>query len=301
MEDYVSLVKKLVDQGGPASGDFESLDKAWRSAAGEIRNSKRPVRLTQLIREALGDAMSAETIQGYGFLKPQGYSGDYHMIDKIYQQHVSPRADLKNWDLYFHAQKAPIAVRNRKEYFIDLVTKLRRRWPDRQLHVLDIASGPCRDVQEYLDQSDDRAIHFHCVDSDPHAIAYARETCRQHIDQITFYPKNALRFRADRRFDLIWSAGLLDYFSDRPFIFLIKSLYRQLDTEAELVVGNFHPDNPSRDYMEIIGDWHLIYRSEIDLMKLARRAGFCLNDIRIGVEPAYVNLFLHLKQGASFL
>ena len=301
MENYVSLVKKIVDQGGPMSEDFETLDHALRSAAGEIRNAKRPVKLAQLIREALGDAMSAETIQGYGFLKPFGYSGDFNMIDKIYRQHVSPRADLKNWDLYFHAQKAPVAVRNRKQYFIDLVTRLREREPDRELHVLDIASGPCRDVIEYLDQSDDRDIHFHCVDADRHAIAYARDTCRHRLAQITFYHRNALRFRSARRFDLIWSAGLLDYFSDRQFVFLIKDLYRQLGAEAELVVGNFHPDNPSRDYMEIIGDWHLTYRSEHDLIDLARQAGFCLNDIRIGVEPAYVNLFLHLKQGASFL
>ena len=301
MEKYVAFVKELVDKGGPAAGDFETLDQAWRRAAGEIRKSKRSVPLAQLIREALGDAMSAETIQGYGFLKPHGYSGDFHMIDKIYQRQVSSRADLKNWDLYFHAQKAPMAVRNRKTYFIDLVTKLRRRRPNGQLHVLDVASGPCRDVREYLDRSGDRAIHFHCVDSDRRAIAYARETCRPYIDQITFYPKNALRFRSDRRFDLIWSAGLLDYFADRPFVLLIKNLYRQLGAEAELVVGNFHPDNPSRDYMEIIGDWHLVYRSEHDLIALARQAGFCLNDIRIGVEPAHVNLFLHLKRGTSFL
>ncbi len=301
MENYVSLVKKLVDQGGPASADFETLDNTFRSAAGEIKSSKRPVALTQLIRQALGDAMSAETIQGYGYLKPYGYSGDFKMIDKIYRQDVTPRADLKNWDLYFHAQKAPKAVRNRKQYFIDLVTRLRQRHPDIELHVLDIASGPCRDVIEYLDQSGDRAIHFHCVDADPHAIAYARDICRHRLDQITFYHKNALRFRSARRFDLIWSAGLLDYFTDRQFVFLIKNLHRQLGTEAELVVGNFHPDNPSRDYMEIIGDWHLTYRSEHDLIDLARQAGFCLNDIRIGVEPAQVNLFLHLKQGASFL
>ncbi len=301
MENYVSLVKKMVDQGGPVTADFEVLDNVFRSAAGEIKNSKRPVALVQLIRQALGDAMSAETIQGYGFLKPYGYSGDFKMIDKIYQQDVSPREDLKNWDLYFHAQKAPKAVRNRKQYFIDLVTRLRQRDPDRKLHVLDIASGPCRDIIEYLDQSDDKAVHFHCVDADRHAIAYARDTCRHRLDQITFHHKNALRFRSARRFDLIWSGGLLDYFTDRQFVFLIKNLYRQLGSEAELVVGNFHPDNPSRDYMEIIGDWHLIYRSEIDLMKLARRAGSCLNDIRVGVEPAYVNLFLHLKQGPTFL
>jgi hypothetical protein len=64
LEKYVAFVKELVDKGGPAAGDFETLDQAWRRAAGEIRKSKRSVPLAQLIREALGDAMSAETIQG---------------------------------------------------------------------------------------------------------------------------------------------------------------------------------------------------------------------------------------------
>ena len=301
MEHYVSMVKELVKQGGPAAGDFNALDDALHSAAGAIKRAKRPVKLVHLIREAFGDAMSAETIQGYGFLKPYGYSGDFHMIDKIYQQHVTPRPDLRNWDLYFHAQKAPIAVRNRKQYFIDLVTRLRRRRPNGRLQVLNVASGPCRDVKDYLDQTGDRAIHFHCVDADRHAIAYARDTCRDYGPQLTFHRRTALRFRCERRFDLIWSAGLLDYFTDRQFVFLIKNLYRHLRPEAELVVGNFHPDNPSRAYMEIIGDWHLIYRSEHDLIRLARQAGFGLNDIRVGVEAENVNLFLHLKQGSSFL
>ena len=97
-----------------------------------------------MIRDALGEAMSPETIQGYGFLKPYGYSGDFQMIDKIYQQKVSDRADLKNWDLFFHAQKAPMAVRNRKQYFIDMLTRLRRRFEDRELQDLNVASGPCR-------------------------------------------------------------------------------------------------------------------------------------------------------------
>ena len=301
MENYVALIKELVNQGGPVSGDFNTLNHALRSVAGRIKRSQRPIQEAQRLREALGDAMSAETIQGYGYLKPYGYSGDFYMIDKIYQQHVTSRPDLKNWDLYFHAQKAPIAVRNRKQYFINLLKKLRRRDQDHELQVLNVASGPCRDIKEYLDHSEDRKIHFHCVDADRHAIAYARETCWRHTAQITFYHKNALRFRCKQRFDLIWSAGLLDYFTDRHFTFLIKNLYRLLRPEAELVVGNFHPDNPSRDYMELIGDWHLIYRSEHDLINLARQAGFDRNDVRIDAEEEHVNLFLHIKQGAAFL
>ncbi len=301
MESYVSFVKELVDQGGPVSGDFNALDNAFRSVAGFIKNSTSPAAHAQMMRDALGEAMSPETIQGYGFLKPYGYSGDFQMIDKIYQQQVSDRADLKNWDLFFHAQKAPIAVRNRKQYFIDMLTRLRRRFEDRELQVLNVASGPCRDVKEYLHQSGDSRIHFHCVDADPHAIAYARETCWHQRHQMTFYHKNALRFRSADRFDLVWSAGLLDYFTDRQFIFLIKNLYRHLRDDAELIVGNFHPDNPSRDYMELIGDWHLNYRSEHDLIDIARQAGFGLNDIRIGAERENVNLFLHLKQGPTFL
>ncbi|MBN2091505.1 class I SAM-dependent methyltransferase, partial [candidate division KSB1 bacterium] len=235
MNKYISHIKDLVENGGPVPEDFSKLNHLFNSVATIIRESPQSKSLTEQIRAALGEAISIDTIQGYGLQKPYGYSGDFLMIDKIYQHHTSANAKLKNWDLFFHAQKAPIAVRNRKQYFIDLLTHLRTREKDKPLHILNVACGPCRDVYEYLQATGDRNMHFHCVDYDIHALEYAQKICADFLDQITFCEKNALRFRSEIKFDLVWSAGLLDYFPDKPFKFVLKRLFTLLHPNGEMV------------------------------------------------------------------
>lgn len=63
---------------------------------------------------------------------------------------------------------------------------------------------------------------------------------------------------------------------------------------GEVVVGNFSTANPSRAYMELLGDWHLHHRSAEGLRRLAERAGWEANSVRIGAEALGVNLFLHV-------
>ena len=301
MEAHVSFIKELVQKGGPEPESFVELEKKINLIASTIKESSQSEKLIASIREALSDALTVDTIQGYGLNKPYGYSGDFYMIDKIYQKHISPLENLSNWDIFFHSQKAPIAVRNRKQYFIDLLEKIRKRNQTGNLQILNIASGPCRDVYEYLHKTKDKNIHFHCVDLDSNAIEYAKKVCADYLDQITFYHKNALRFDSKIKFDVAWSAGLLDYFTDKQFKFMLKRLSTLVTENGEIAVGNFHPDNPSRDYMEIVGDWYLNYRTEFDLINLAREAGFCLNNMRVGIEEEYVNLFLHIKCGEYFI
>jgi len=301
MEEHLQYLKRIVENGGPQHEEFEQLSEHINQFAAKIKSSDNADEILSSVRHTLGDALSKETIQGYGYQKPYGYSGDFFMIDKIYTQHTSSHKDLEKWDVFFHNQKAPIAVRNRKDYFLNLLMRLRDQVGAKELHILNIASGPARDVLEYLEKTQDQHIHFHCVEYDQHAIDYAKELCKNYMDQITFYKKNALRFCSNRKFDLVWSAGLLDYFNDKQFVFLLKRMCTLAADHAEIVVGNFHPDNPSRDYMELVGDWYLTYRTECDLMTLAQKAGFCLNDIRVGVEKENVNLFLHIKSEKQFV
>jgi len=59
------------------------------------------------------------------------------------------------------------AVRNRKKFFCDMLNALCKEAPN-GLSVLNLASGPCRDVAEAIVQADSKAAgsHFHCVDID---------------------------------------------------------------------------------------------------------------------------------------
>ncbi|HLM61975.1 MAG TPA: class I SAM-dependent methyltransferase, partial [Pyrinomonadaceae bacterium] len=139
-------------------------------------------------------------------------------------------------------------------------------------------------------------IIFDCVEYDPNAISYASELCREFLPQITFNRANAFKFKTDRKYELIWSAGLFDYFNDKRFKFLLKCLYSFLAPGGELVIGNFSENNPTRNYMEILGDWILHHRSKKLLINLAEECGVSPDSIRVGEEAEGINLFLHITK-----
>ena len=235
------------------------------------------------------------TIQGQALLKPFGYAGDFLMIDKIYLRHINPDPQYGQWDKLFHDQDAPQAVRNRKAYFKNKVSsRLRNR---KKVSLLNIASGPARDLLElYNGLSDATQLQTTCVDMDENAIQYAKILNHDYLDHIDFVNKNILRFQAKQKYDLIWSAGLFDYFDDKVFLLLLNRIKKWLKPGGEIIIGNFNADhNPSRKYMEEVGEWFLNHRTAGELVALATKAGFDLESISVGSEPLYVNLFLHIK------
>ena len=299
---HLAYIEQLVAQGGPLPYQYAEFYQWLSYVAEETRAGRLSEGELRAIRDAFGRALSVETNQGLGLRKPHGYPGDYEIIDRIYSRYVTDDPDLRNWDLYFHEQAAPRAVRNRKAYFVRLLSALVNSAAGAEpIRVLNVASGPARDVAEFFEVTSDERTVIECVDADPCAIAYAREVCRPYLDRVTFHEANALRYTTDQRFRLIWSAGLFDYFGDKGFKFLIERLLGMLDDDGELVIGNFSTSNPSRDYMEVIGDWSLFYRDEEELRALASACGVPPEDIRVGRESAGVNLFLHIKRGATFI
>ena len=108
--------------------------------------------------------------------------------------------------------------------------------------------------------------------------------------------KNVIRHTPDKKYDLIWSAGLFDYFKGKHFVYLLKKYYEFLKDDGELIIGNFNSENPSRRIMEILGDWFLYHRSEDELKKFAIQAGIPESKIEVFREPLGINLFLRVKK-----
>jgi len=286
----------LVQNGGPTVLEYQELTNTINQAAAAV---KRGEILAADVLKIWGNAVnSTNTIQGFVNLKPHGYAGDFEVIDRIYQCWISPDPRLAKWDEFFHTQAAPRAVRNRKTYFQSWLRQWEEQNPTPEIRVLNIASGPCRDVFEYLNGYQNSRAFFECVDQETKAIAYAKNVCRGFLDRIEFYQANALRYRPVRPPHLIWSAGLFDYLNDRIAISLLRRMWRWLPSGGELVVGNFSLANSSRGWMEL-GDWILQHRSESDLTTLARQAGIPESAIRVDCEPEKVNLFLHAKRTAT--
>jgi len=241
----------------------------------------------------LDEVYLEETIQGRAYRQPRGYAGDFETIDRIHTRAVAADPRAARWDRFFHEQPAPKAVRNRKRYFQRLVRRAEAR-VDGPVEVLDLGSGPCRDVREYLDEHPDSRARFTCVDQDPEAIAYGQALCAPYASRVRFVEGNVLRARLADRYSLVWSAGVLDYLEDRLAVRLLRRILGWAAPDGEVVVGNFAPSNPSRDYMEVLGRWYLHYRDAVDLFDLAVEAGLDADRVRIGMEPERVNLFLHV-------
>ena len=300
---HLAFAERMVTQGGPRPSEYAAFDRWLSHIAAELRNGRMSYGELRALRTAFGPALSLETNQGLSLGKPHGYPGDYEIIDRIYREYTSSDPELRNWDLYFHTQAAPRAVRNRKAYFVDLMEGLVKDTPGgEEIRVLNVASGPARDVAEFFETRGPASqVSIECIDADADAIAYARGVCAPYLNQVTFHQGNALRFKSSQSYDLIWSAGLFDYFGDKGFKFLIERLLGMLNDDGEIVVGNFSRDNDTRDYMEVMGDWDLHYRSEDELIGLAEACGVAREDVRVGREPEGVNLFLHIKRGESFI
>ena len=297
LTSYLDQLRALVTRGGPEPSEYDSVTDGLRRLSEIMGACGLRQRHVCRIREALGDSMSVESMQGFALHKPYGYAGDFDIIDRIYTQRVSADARLGKWDRFYHSQQAPTAVRNRKAYFKSFLARFAggRDASVERIRVLNVASGPARDIFEYFSEGGDQRVHFDCVETDPRAIQYAKTLCGSFLSRITFHQVNALRFASDERYDLVWSAGLFDYFNDRLFVRLLTRLAKLTGRGGEVVIGNFGDKNSSRPYMELVGEWSLHHRSEQSLMALASAAVGPLASVTVESEPSGLNLFVRIR------
>jgi len=295
VEVLIESLRHFVRKGNWSHDSFDKLDGLLSEVGYEMQNGTLTKSDISEITTSFKKDFLAETLQGHGLRKPYGYPGDFLLLDKIFTNYKTRNSRYRIWDDYFQKQAAPCAVRNRKEYFKNIMMAKSRENSD--LRMLNVVSGSGRELYElYMNLPDDKIINTSCVEVDDYAIAYSKGLNTDYLEHIHYMHSNIFRFENDQKYDVIWSAGLFDYMNDKAFLLLLDKFRNWLAPGGEIVIGNFNEENnPSRDYMEIMGDWHLIHRTENQLKDLAKQAGFLNNQIKVGREELNVNLFLHIK------
>jgi len=293
LEALIDYIQLLYDCGGPTEKECKSLNDAlifyrtqipkeiWKAASKQVA--------------AIFGEDFIHSILGHAYLKPYGYAGDFEIIDKMYLEKISTKPKLTNWDLFHHQTAASTAVRNRKTFFKSVLAEHLQESSE-TCEVLDVASGPCRDLLEFMEENKSKNIHFDCVEADLKAILHATEINAKHLPSLTFYNQNIFRFSTEQKYDIVWSAGLFDYFDDKTFTKLVSRLINSVKPGGELIIGNFAVGNPTEGYMELFLDWYLYHRSPEQLMDLAQNAGIAdRSRITIDQEAAGVNLFMRIQ------
>lgn len=282
-----AVVTKFLLKNGPDPDEYESIVR--------LVDQVEPYNIAHF-RTLMKPVLNPNTIIGFSFTKPFGYNGDFFIIEKIYQHYINPDPRYRKWDEFFHWTPAVVAVVNRKNLAIEMLTKLHLKSQCHNAKVLILGSGPVSEVHDFFGRYPGGNLMFTLIDLDERAIAYASRKNKAHLRQMTFTNKNVIRYEPQGTFDLIWSAGLFDYFKDKHFVYLLRKFYRYVSPGGEMIIGNFNVDNPTRRIMEVLGDWFLYHRSSDQLVTFAKQAGIDERNIELVSEPLGINLFLRLKK-----
>jgi extracellular factor (EF) 3-hydroxypalmitic acid methyl ester biosynthesis protein len=239
---------------------------------------------------------------------PQGYQGDYKMLESIYRN--TPLSDGIGYylDLFGLTTDVAEGVRNRlKELGKILRDELSRR---HKPSVLNIACGSCREVFELATDIEKSQARFTCIDLDDDALSFAANRLSYtdispvSSDQIVLRKYNALRmFDHELNMsefgsqDIIYSVGFFDYLQSDFLATLFRSLYALLNPGG-LLITSFKDAARYRPHeYHWITDWDgFLQRTEEDFWTIFHESGFSDSAIAESREESGVIVFYLVKK-----
>ncbi len=255
---------------------------------------------SHLQHEMLPYVLTTETAERF-YSKPRGYAGDYLAIHKIYANKPSGTGRLGPIvDRMFLEAPPSVAVRNRRSLIAGEIVSTVRAKQQGTARVLCLASGPATEVFDAFDSLQDRGrLSATLMDIDLHALAFVDERRAAHrlSAQVTLVNENLIALFLGRRQtrlepqDLIYSIGLIDYLNDKLVAKLLQYVHENLAPGGRVILGNFHPANPAREFMDSVLEWNLIHRTEEDMNRLFRNSPFNRPCSRVQYEQEGIDLF----------
>ncbi|HEX4341411.1 MAG TPA: class I SAM-dependent methyltransferase [Polyangiaceae bacterium] len=242
--------------------------------------------------------------------KPFGYAGDYEVMNMLYREHAEGDSLFaRALNMYAAQEPAARANINRIAYLGKVIRAAIERSPGRRARIASIGCGPAREILELLtlDPSLGPRLTIALIDQEERAIKYCERTLGPLAAatgaRVEYIKESVRRLLTEKQLmhvlgqrDLIYSAGLFDYLSDRTFSALLSALYDALAPDGLLAIGNVNEQNPTRWFMEYCLDWFLIHRSRERLTELGGRLSPVPATVTVDAEPLGVNLFLMIRR-----
>lgn len=279
---HIERLESIINAGGPQINEFAD----FKDLCHEFWVYNEQSKFLDITHHMLNE----ETLHKHMVEWPHGVPGDFELMEKFYDRSI--RSDhFTRFDQFIQVTEPVEALRFRAFLLQDI---LRRQdhinKSDNPISVLDMACGSGRALREAETTiaSLNHEINYLGVDSLQAAVDFAAALNPGYV----FEKGNALRYRDNCQYDIIWSAGLFDYLSDRLFVGLCKKWLKKLKPGGQLVVGNFSTRNSMRAYMDLVG-WKLEYRTVKQLQYLGEMIG---DDYHVESDSHGINLYLIVKK-----
>jgi extracellular factor (EF) 3-hydroxypalmitic acid methyl ester biosynthesis protein len=247
------------------------------------------------------------------FYKPLGYAGDYEMVNMMVRDpYEGGSVFAKIMNRIFLSTPPVEAHRDRLIYLTQLLRNesLRVHYDKRAARIFNMGCGPAKEIQNFLAGCEiGQPTHFTLIDFNDETLAYTskvledvrkRTQCpaqfqmvRKSVNQLL---KEAFKNQSGRaKYDVVYCAGLLDYLTDPVSKRLLEILYDLVAPNGLLAITQVDESNPSRNWMEYVLDWHLIYRNGRKLAALAPESAQP-DLVTIRSVGTGVNVFLEIRK-----
>lgn len=236
------------------------------------------------------------------YFKPNGYAGDFEMIEMMYQNQPSGDGKIgKLVDSWLLNRPPCNAVRGRRKFLAQQLDTLSAQVLKgrEQVNIMNLACGPSRELFDFIRGfSDNHKVHALCLDIDPQALQYTDKMSKtfEHNAKISFLKDNLIKWalgtssqHIDNQ-DIIYSGGLFDYLDDDLFLMLANRCHEYLNPGGVLMIGNFRP-NPDKIFMDHLLEWRLIYREAAQLTELFEKSLFGKQVEILAEQDAGIQLF----------
>lgn len=218
------------------------------------------------------------------YRKPRGYGGDFSTLELIYKnQPVGEGALGRLIDACLLETPAIEAMRNRRPRLAAEIKKSLDEERSRPLRVLSIACGPASELLDVYDSLEEKArLRSTLVDVDFQALLHVSERVNRRglRDLVQMTVKNLVYLALGRtdldmgEQDLVYSTGLIDYFNDSMVVRILDHIHSILRPGGRVLVGNFHPSNPSKALFDHVLEWSLVHRTGEDVNRLFEESRF---------------------------
>jgi extracellular factor (EF) 3-hydroxypalmitic acid methyl ester biosynthesis protein len=252
------------------------------------------------------------------YQKPLGYAGDYEMVSMMLRDPYEGSSMFAKVLNRLFLDTAPVvAHRNRIIYLKQRLHEETERMAQqgKVARIFNLGCGPAQEIQNFLiddplcDNSDFLLLDFNdeTITNTSRELESLRTRHRRRtgiklekrsVHQIL---KESTRTGAGFEpgsYDVVYCAGLFDYLSDRICRRLLEVFYDLVAPGGLLIATNVDSSNPSRNWMEYVLEWHLVYRDKEGFSKIAPDKA-PLEAINVKADETGVNIFLEVRKPAQ--
>ncbi len=242
------------------------------------------------------------------YSKPLGYAGDYEMMRMIQRENAEgPNLYAKFINTFY--TNIPIAncVKNRTMQLVRLIEEGVKRSEEKheEFYSLSIGCGPALEVKKFLETNQVKTkCNFRLLDFNAETLNFAVSQANQakqndlceitgEINSVHELLKRSVGTKLEEeKYDFVYCSGLFDYLSDRVCSRLIKLFFSMVKPGGKVFVTNMHSYGNDKHILELIFEWHLIYRDEEIMNSLVPKLG----TQKLYTDSTGVNLCLEITK-----